>query len=255
MRRCTVLMVFALVFRAGATLPAEQSGIGGYKPTVTPDNRLKYTLETPEFTFTRITAAHGTESEVAITGPTEATVLIRFGGERGISVIRGEQAITLTRGEADNDKVEAIAALLNGRAVTAFRALVGSYERELMNDTAVVTAKTSPFAYSLLLTAAFVSELAGDPNAIERTRDLIRRRISAKLRAAAWRADCVTEYELALVANDDRNTQCLESADNMDSFLARAAERLLCSAEFLAGALSAEAQFVTCSGLSPLKIQ
>jgi hypothetical protein len=30
---------------------------------------------------------------------------------------------------------------------------------------------------------------------------------------------------------------------------------LLCASEFLAGALSAEAQFVACSGLAPLKIQ
>jgi hypothetical protein len=108
----------------------------------------------------------------------------------------------------------------------------------------------------LLLTAAFVSELAGDPNAMPRTRDLIRRRIASKLRAAAWQQqDCVTDYERALLANDTRNTQCLESADSLDSFWDRAGARLLCSAEFLAGALSAETQFIGCSGLSPLKIQ
>jgi hypothetical protein len=47
----------------------------------------------------------------------------------------------------------------------------------------------------------------------------------------------------------------MAAADDMDSIFARAAERLLCASEFLAGALSAEAQFVACSGLAPLKIQ
>jgi len=65
----------------------------------------------------------------------------------------------------------------------------------------------------------------------------------------------VTEYEQALLANDTRNTQCLEAANNLDSMFARGAERLLCASEFLLGALSAEAQFVACSGLAPLKIQ
>ena len=184
----------------------------------------------------------------------EAPVVIRFGGGDDISVERSGQLVSIRHGDG-SDKLDAIAALLNGRAVSAFRRLVGSYERELMNDPATLNEKTSPFAYSLLLTAAFVGQLAGDPNAVERTRDLIRRRIAAKLRAASWRTDCVTNYEQSLLANDSRNTQCMESADNLDSFFQRAAERLLCSAEFLAGALSAETQFVSCSGLSPLKIQ
>jgi len=248
------MLVFALVLPVGTAVAAQQSGLGGYKATVTPDNRLKYTLEGADFTFTRITAANSTETEITIAGSNEAPVVIRFGGQSEISVERGGQVVTLRRDDA-NEKLESIAALLNGRAVSAFRRVVGSYERELMNDTATLSAKTFPFAYSLLLTAAFVSQLAGDPNAVERTRDVIRRRISAKLRAAAWRTDCVTEYEQDLMANDTRNTQCVESADNLDSFWDRAGARLLCAAEFLAGALSAETQFVSCSGLSPLKIQ
>jgi hypothetical protein len=255
MQRCTLMVVLALVFRAGAAVAVEQSGIGGYTAAVTADNRLKYTLAAADFTFTRISAANSTETEIAIAGPNEAPVVIRFGGPGGLSVERGGQMVMLRHGETD-DKLEAIAALLNGRGVTAFRALVGSYERDLMNDAATLGAKTSPFAYSLLLTAAFVSELAGDPNAMARTRELIRRRIAAGLRAAAWRkVDCVTDYERALLANDTRNTQCMESADNLESFWDRAGARLLCSAEFLAGALSAETQFISCSGLSPLKIQ
>ena len=255
MRRFTFMLLIALVHPVGAALAAEQAGLGGYRATLTPDNRVKYTLDAPDFTFTRITATNSTETEITIAGSNEAPVVIRFGGGNDISVERSGQVVSIRHGDG-TDKLEAVAALLNGRAVSAFRRLVGSYERELMNDTAILSAKTSPFAYSLLLTAAFVSQLAGDPNAVERTRDLIRRRISAKLRAAAWRTtDCVTDYEQSLMANDTRNTQCLESADNMESFWDRAGARLLCSAEFLAGALSAETQFVSCSGLSPLKIQ
>jgi hypothetical protein len=254
MRRLTFMLLIALVSPVGAALAADQDGLGGYKATITPDNRVKYTLNAPDFTFTRITAANSTETEVTIAGSNEAPVVIRFGGDNDLSVERSGQFVSIRHGDG-SDKLEAVAALLNGRAVSAFRRLVGSYERELMNDTAPLGAKASPFAYSLLLTSSFVSQLAGDPNAMERTRDLIRRRIAAKLRAASWRADCLTEYEQDLLANDSRNTQCMESADNLDSFWARAAERLLCSTEFLAGALSAETQFVSCSGLSPLKIQ
>jgi hypothetical protein len=253
MRQFTAVWLLVLT-AAGAAGAAEQIGVDGYRATLTADNRLKYTLATSEFSFTRITAAASNETEITIEGQNEATVVIRFGGQREISVERGGQMIVLRRGEA-NEKLEAIAALLNGRAVAAFRRAVGSYERDLMNDRVTLGAKSAPFSYALLLTAAFVGQLAGDPNAVERTRDLIRRRISAKLQAAAWRPDCVTEYELALLANDTRYTQCQESADGMDSWYERAAQRAMCAAEFLAGALSAETQFVACSGLAPLKIQ
>ena len=152
--------------------------------------------------------------------------------------------------KSDEDYAETLRRLTGGRAVTAFRYRVGSYERQLANDSASVSGAVSPFAYSVLLTAAFIGELAGDPNSLARTRDLIRRRLAAKIRGASFQQrDCVTEYELALISNDNRHTQCLQSADNLDSFFARAAERLLCGAEFLAGAISAETQFVNCSAL------
>ncbi len=255
MRRFTWMLVMALLWSGGVARAGEQAGLGGYKARLTPDNRVKYTLGAADFTFTRVTATTSTETEITIAGSNEAPVVIRFGGGTDISVERGGQVVSIGPGDGGG-KVDAAAALLNGRAVGAFRRLIGSYERELTNEPAALSAKTSPFAYSLLLTAAFVSQLAGDPNAVERTRDLIRRRIAAKLRAAAWRTtDCVTEYERALLANDTRNTECLESADGLDSFWDRAGARLLCSAEFLAGALSAETQFASCSGLAPLKIQ
>jgi hypothetical protein len=253
MRTCTIMMVFGLVFQVSTAVAAGQSAMGGYRAAVTPDNRLRYTLESAEFTFTRISRADTRETEMTIAGSTEAAVIIRFGGSTGLTVERGGQVVVL--GSRD-DSGEAAAALLTGRAVRAFRRVVGGYERDLLNDTVGVPADISPFAYSLLLSAAFVGELAGDPNALDRTRDLIRRRITARLRSAAWQQrDCVTEYERALLANDTRNTECNEAADSLDSVFARAAERLLCASEFLAGAMSAEAQFVACSGLAPLKIQ
>lgn len=252
MRTCTIMMVFGLMFPAGAAIAAGQSSIGGYRATVTPDNRLQYTLESPEFRFTRITSPDTKETVITIAGSPDAPVIIRFGGSNGVTVERGGQVVAVG---SRTDGGEAVAALFTGRAVGAFRRLVGAYERELMNDTARVTPSTSPFAYSLLLTGAFVSELAGDPNAVSRTRDLIRRRIAAKLQAASWRADCVTDYELALLANDERYTECQASADGMEYWYERSAQRALCAAEFIAGALSAETQFVACSGLAPLKIQ
>ncbi len=254
MRRFTRVLLFVLTLPAGTAVAAEQAAPGGYRVIVTPDNRLKYTLQAADFTLTRITAA-STETEITIDGSNEAPVVIRFGGGNDVTIERSGQFVAIGHGDASGALAEATG-LLNGRAVSAFRHLVGSYERELMDDKAALSANASPFAYSLLLTGAFVSQLAGDPNAVERTRDLIRRRIKAKLRAAAWQQqDCVTDYERALLANDTRNTQCLESANNLDSFWARSGARLLCASEFLAGALSAETQFIACSGLSPLKIQ
>ena len=73
--------------------------------------------------------------------------------------------------------------------------------------------------------------------------------------AVAWLTDCVTDYELSLLANDTRYSQCQSAADGMDSWYDRASQRMLCAAEFLAGAMSAETQFIACSGLAPLKIQ
>lgn len=247
MRRWILLGVSAVLFSAGLATAAEQSGLGGYKATITADNQLKYTLETPDFTFTRITATDTRETEITIAGSNEAPVSIRLGGPNGLSVERGGHLIAVRHGD---DNTEAIVALMGGHAVSAFRRWAGTLERQLMNDTATLTDTMSPFAYSLLFTAAFVGELAGDPNALARTRDIVRRRIAAKVRAAAWQQrDCVTDYELALLANDSRQTQCLEAADSRDSLWERAAERLLCAAEFVAGAVSAETQFIQCSAL------
>ena len=73
MRTYTMMAVLALVLPAGGAAAAEQSGLGGYKATVTPDNRLKYTLESAEFTFTRLTAADTGATEVTIAGSNEVS--------------------------------------------------------------------------------------------------------------------------------------------------------------------------------------
>ena len=122
MRTCTVMMVFGLVFPLGAAVAAGQSTIGGYRAAVTPDNRLKYTLQSGEFTFTRITRPDTGETEMTIGGSGDAAVIIRFGGSSGLTVERGGQVVAI--GSRD-DSGEAAAALLTGRAVSAFRRLVG----------------------------------------------------------------------------------------------------------------------------------
>ena len=243
------VLLMAVGMMTGTAL-ADQglAGLPGYKALVTPDHRLSYSLATNEFTFTRVTTPQSGETEITIGGAgPESALVIRFGGPNGLTIERGGRMVVVRR---DEDSSEALRVLTGGRAVTAFRARAGAYERQLANDAVAVSDSVSPFAYSVLLTAAFVGELAGDPNSLARTRDLIRHRIAAKMRAVAWQQrDCVTEYERALLVNDDRNTQCMQSADNLDSVFARAAERLLCGAEFLAGAISAETQFVSCCAL------
>ncbi len=248
------LVLVSILFTAVGLLPgtamADQGlvGLSGYKATLTPDHRLSYSLATNEFTFTRVTTPQTGETEITIAGNgPESALVIHLGGPNGLTVERGGRMVVVRR---DEDSAQALRMMTGGRAVTAFRARVGAYERQLSNDPASVNDEVSPFAYSVLLTAAFIGELGGDPNSLARTRDLIRHRLAAKIRAAAWQQrDCVTEYERALLANDARNTQCMQSADGLDSFVGRAAERLLCGAEFLAGAVSAETQFVSCSAL------
>ena len=61
------------------------------------------------------------------------------------------------------------------------------------------------------------------------------------------------KYEQALLANDTRNTQCMDSANNV-AWYVRPAERLLCGAEFLSGAYGAESSYVACMGLAALKL-
>jgi len=125
------MMVFGLLAPVGAAVAADQSSMGGYRAVVTPDNRLKYTLESSEFNFTRITTPGTGETEITISGSIEAPVTIRFGRITGLTVERAGQVVAI--GSRD-DGAEAAGALLKGRAVAGFRRMVGAFEREVLND-------------------------------------------------------------------------------------------------------------------------
>jgi len=233
------------------------AGLGEFRAAQTWDNRLKFAMTTAEFEFGRVTSETG-ETEITIGGKGEDVLIIRLGGPDGLSVEKGGRVINVRRGE---DASEAVRRLVGGRALTAFRQRLGQYERQLAGETGFRKKDPmDPYAYTFLLTAAFVGELAGDPNAIGRSRELIRRRIlSARARpqqagfTMRQGEDCWMKYEQALLSNDTRNSQCMDWANNVAWYL-RSAERLLCSAEFLSGALGAESSYITCMGLSALKL-
>ncbi len=233
------------------------AGLGEFKAAQTWDNRLKFGLATAEFAFERTTSETG-ETEITIGGTGEDALIIRLGGPDGLSVEKGGRVITVRRGE---DASEAVRRLVGGRALTAFRHRLGQYERQLAAETG--WRKKDPmdsYAYSFLLTAALIGELAGDPNAIGRTRELIGRRILAahgRPQPAGFvrrqGEDCLMKYEQALLKNDSRASQCMEATANVAWYL-RYAEEVLCSVEFVAGALGAESSLITCMGLAGLKL-
>ena len=233
------------------------AGLGEFTVALLWDNRVKVAMTTTNFEFERITSESG-ETAITVRGSGEETLTIHFGGTDGLSVEKGDRAIRVTRSA---DSSEAVRRLVGGRAITAFRQQVGQYERQLAGETAGRKPDAlDPFAYTFMLTTAFIGELAGDPNAIGRSRELIRRRVLAA-RGRSQQAsfmmrqgeNCWMTYEQALLANDTRNTQCMDSANNVAWYL-RGAERLLCGAEFLSGAYGAESSYVTCMGLAALKL-
>jgi hypothetical protein len=218
---------------------------------------MKVAMTTGDFEYTRVSSETG-ETEIGIGGRGEDTLIVRFGGPDGLSVAKGGRTINVAR---TADTSEAVRRLVGGRAVAAFRHRVGQYERQLANETGVWKRHPlDPCAFTFLLTAAFIGELAGDPNAIGRSRDLIERRllsVRGRLQQARFAMrqgeDCFMKYEQALLANDTRNSQCMDSANNV-AWYARGAERLLCGAEFLSGAIGAESSYITCMGLAALKL-
>ena len=232
-------------------------GLGAFNIALTWDNRTKVAMTTSDFEYTRVSSDTG-ETEIGIGGRGEDTLTVRFGGPDGLSVAKGGRTINVTR---TADTAEAVRRLVGGRAVTAFRRRLGQYERQLANEAgAWKRHPLDPCAYTFMLTAAFIGELAGDPNAMGRSRDLIERRIlSARGRpqqasfTMRQGGDCWMDYEQALLANDTRNSQCMDSANSVAWYL-RGAERLLCGAEFLSGALGAESSYVGCMGLAGLKL-
>ena len=232
-------------------------GLGEFKVALTWDNRTKVAMTTGDFEYTRVWSETG-ETEIGIGGRGEETLIVRFGGPEGLSVAKGGRTINVTR---TADTAEAVRRLVGGRAVTAFRRRLGQYERQLANETGVWKKHPlDPCAYTFMLTAAFIGELAGDPNAMGRSRDLIERRILS-VRGQPQQArfamrqgeDCWMKYEQALLSNDTRNSQCMDSANSVAWYL-RGAERLLCATEFLSGAFGAESSYITCMGLAALKL-
>ena len=220
-------------------------GLGDVSASVGWDNRIQLTLTAADFEVKRVLLPNR-EVEITISGRGELIPLtIRIGGREGLRVGRGANVVWGTAALA------AFRAMTDGRAVSAFREQIGTYERRLIAGTA--TRPDDPHAYGFLLIGAFVSSLSGDPAAVGRARDLIVARTRGGIRpAGAQFKNCVAEYEKALLQNDTARTTCLQSAEQQSAWYERAAQRLLCEAEFIAGALSAEGQFISCSALLPI---
>jgi hypothetical protein len=220
-------------------------GLGDVQASVGWDNRIQLTLTAREFEVKRVILPNR-EIEITLSGRGELIPLtIRIGGREGLRVARGAHVVW------GPEALSAFRAMTDGRAVSAFREHIGEYERRLLAGTA--TRPDDPHAYGFLLIGAFVSSLSGDPTAVGRARDLIVARTSGGIRRArADFKDCVSAYEQSLLQNDTRRTSCLQSAEQQDSWYQRSAQRLLCEAEFIAGALSAEGQFISCTALLPL---
>ena len=230
---------------AAASRTGHIPGLGDVTATVGWDNRVQLTLATKDFEVTRVVTPNK-EIEITISGRGELVPLtIRIGGKDGLRVARGANVVRGTSAAA------AFRAMTDGRAVSAFREHIGNYERQLIAGTA--TRNDDPHAYGFLLVGAFVASLSGDPVAVGRARDVIARRLTGRVRQV--RADfknCVAEYEKYLLKIDGERTSCLQSAEQQDSFWERAAQRVLCESEYIAGALSGEGQFIACSALLPL---
>ena len=220
-------------------------GLGVVAASIGWDNRTSLVLSDRDFTVSRSFTPLTREVELVIAGRGEEPLVIRFGGADGLSVARGQRVV---RQGADPD---AFRALLGGRGIAAFRERIGNFERRLMAG--VGHRVDDAHAYGFLLAGAFVASLSGDPTAVGRARDLVNQRIRRKMMAVRFDfEDCVTDYERYLLKIDTQRTQCLEAANSRDSWYARAADRLGCEAEFIAGALAGEGQFISCTALGSL---
>lgn len=221
-------------------------GVGLVTGSIHWDGTKELTLSGGSFAVSRRVHSTG-DVEITISGGAEEPVVIRVGAGT-LSVVKGVRRVD---GARDPDTLRD---MVSGRAVAAFRERLGEYERQVVaGHGARAGDPLAPHADGFLLAAAFVASLAGDPTAVGRARDLIVQRVRGRLRAVRLEfRDCVGEYERALLTIDSTRTSCLESANSQDSWYERAAQRLLCEAEFMASALSAEGQFVSCTALLPL---
>jgi len=217
------------------------AGLGRVSASIGWDGRKAISLADSGFTVTRTFTPATREVEITIAGKGERALVIRMGGAAGLRVSSGGRAV-------DVSDAAATAGALRGRAVAAFRERIGNYERQMIAGKGARV--DDPHADGFLFVGAFLGSLAGDPTAVGRARDLVLRRIRGKLQAVRYDfKDCVTDYELYLLKIDTQRTQCLEAANGRDSWYARAADRLGCEAEFIAGALAGEGQFIACTAL------
>jgi hypothetical protein len=216
-------------------------GLGLVSATIGWDNRKSLTLVGDDFTVSRTIDPLTREIEVAVSGTGEATLTIRLGGSGGLRISRSGRTVD-----------PSVSGAFAGRAVAAFRERIGHYERGLIAGRSPARLD-DPHADAFHLVGALMSSLAGDPTAISRARDLIMQRIYGKLRAVRFEfKDCVTDYEVYLLKIDTQRTQCLDAANDRDTWYARAADRLGCEAEFIAQALAGEGQFVSCTTLGAI---
>jgi hypothetical protein len=220
-------------------------GLGRVHGRVGWDNRKELTLVGDGFTLRRTLDPLIQTIEITLSGNLETPLVIRIGGGDGLRIARGGAVVDLS----DRRSVQSA---LDGEAIAAFRQVIGNYERALIGRKLARRAD-DPHADGFLLVGAFLSSLAGDPSAMGRARDLIMQRIYGKLRAVRFEfKDCVTDYERYLLQIDTQRTQCLEAANSRDSWYGRAADRLGCEAEFMAGALAGEGQFASCTMLGAI---
>src|SRR5262249_31052730 len=154
------------------------------------------------------------DTQLVITGSGEADVVIAVGRE-GVTVSKGVEAVTARgagRSGTIDDGAGQVRGLLSGRTIAAFRQTMGVYERRLLREASDQRQPFSrterdlePYGYSMLLSAALISELSGDPSALDRIHELIVRRIVSRLQvvqAGFQMRDCVSEYERYLLSID-----------------------------------------------------
>jgi hypothetical protein len=220
-------------------------GLGSVSASVGWDRRQELVLYGQDFELSRTHDPLTRETTIQVRGDRDGDVTIRLGGPDGFSIGRGGR---LLRGTADP---EAIRSLLDGRAVAAVRERLGAFERRMAAG--VAARLDDPHAYGFLLVGALISSLHGDPSALGRVRDLMVRRTQGRVRAVRFEfTNCVQDYEKYLLQLDKDRTNCLQAANTRDSWYARAADRLACEVEFMAGALAGEGQFVSCTALGSI---
>jgi hypothetical protein len=220
-------------------------GLGTVQGTLGWDNQLSVSLLNEKFVVRRTLDPLTRSVEITISGGGDVPLSIRLGGPEPLRVLKGKRPVDLS-------DARAMRGALDGEAVSAFRELIGNYQRTLIAGRSAARAD-DPHADGFLLIGAFLSSLGGDPTAMAVARDLILQRIRGKLNAARFDfKDCVTDYERYLLKIDTQRSQCLDAANGRDSWYARAADRLGCETEYMAQALAGEGQFASCTMLGAM---